>query len=123
MTGFQYESWHFRYVGYPSAYYITQNGLVLEEYIDQLHEHPVNDPLLVSTERGDYALYYVPAAYDYVTDLPVPDQQAYTLSGDNDGGFIVTVDLSHSTEDSSTEENTTDEEETVEETATPTEEN
>lgn len=33
ITGYQYESWHYRYVGIDAAYEISQNGLTLEEYI------------------------------------------------------------------------------------------
>lgn len=32
ITGFKYEPWHYRYVGYEIAKYIYQNNLVLEEY-------------------------------------------------------------------------------------------
>ncbi|MBB6446531.1 M15 family metallopeptidase [Bacillus benzoevorans] len=32
ITGYQYESWHFRYVGVESASGIYENGLTLEEY-------------------------------------------------------------------------------------------
>ncbi len=33
ITGYQYESWHFRYVGIDAAKKITQSGLTLDEYI------------------------------------------------------------------------------------------
>lgn len=32
ITGYTYESWHYRYVGVDIATYITKNGLTLEEY-------------------------------------------------------------------------------------------
>ncbi|MCR5107222.1 MAG: M15 family metallopeptidase [Lachnospiraceae bacterium] len=38
ITGITYEPWHFRYVGVESAEYITENGLVLEEYVRLLKE-------------------------------------------------------------------------------------
>jgi len=36
ITGIVYEPWHFRYVGVEAATYITENGLTLEEFIDDL---------------------------------------------------------------------------------------
>lgn len=34
-TGLDYRPWHFRYVGIPHAYYMTQNNLCLEEYVER----------------------------------------------------------------------------------------
>lgn len=93
ITGFQYESWHFRYVGYPSACYIVQTGLALEEYLALVQSHPISDPLMITTDQADYAVYYVPTSDGYLTELSVPEHHPYTISGDNDGGFIVTVAL------------------------------
>ena len=36
ITGIEYESWHFRYVGEENAKFITENDLTLEEYIELL---------------------------------------------------------------------------------------
>lgn len=36
ITGINYEPWHIRYVGKKNAEYMKENGLVLEEYVDQL---------------------------------------------------------------------------------------
>lgn len=38
ITGREYESWHFRYVGKEAASYIMKNGLTLEEYIAKIGE-------------------------------------------------------------------------------------
>lgn len=35
VTGFMFESWHFRYVGKAAAKEITQKGITLEEYVEQ----------------------------------------------------------------------------------------
>lgn len=35
ITGFSYESWHFRYVGKEAAQEITEQGITLEEYLDK----------------------------------------------------------------------------------------
>lgn len=36
ITGIEYEPWHFRYVGKEAATYIMENGLTLEEFLDDL---------------------------------------------------------------------------------------
>ena len=33
VTGIEYESWHFRYVGRDAAQFITKNDLTLEEFL------------------------------------------------------------------------------------------
>lgn len=38
-TGVDYEDWHFRYVGVESAKYMTENNLILEEYVALLKEN------------------------------------------------------------------------------------
>lgn len=38
ITGIQYESWHFRYVGKENARFITEHDLTLEEYLDLLNQ-------------------------------------------------------------------------------------
>lgn len=34
ITGIDYESWHFRYVGEEAAAYIMENGITLEEFLE-----------------------------------------------------------------------------------------
>jgi D-alanyl-D-alanine carboxypeptidase len=36
ITGIMYESWHYRYVGKQAAEYMYENGVCLEEYLEQL---------------------------------------------------------------------------------------
>ncbi len=36
ITGIEYEPWHFRYVGQEAARAITQQGITLEEYVEQI---------------------------------------------------------------------------------------
>lgn len=38
ITGFSYESWHFRYVGKEAAKLITEQGITLEEYLSGIEE-------------------------------------------------------------------------------------
>lgn len=94
----------FRYVGVAHATYIKQNNLCLEEYVALLKNNHTSTSgtdgkhLSVDTngdQKADYEIYYVPASNgaSALTSVPVPSNYAYTISGDNCGGFIVTVDL------------------------------
>ena len=38
ITGRDYESWHFRYVGKEAANYIMKNNITLEEYVEKMRE-------------------------------------------------------------------------------------
>lgn len=100
ITGIGYESWHFRYVGAPHSYVINDNSLCLEEYIEGIKQYTFeNGGLLVDKgEKGKWIVYYVPKLEAFnTTEIPVPadsEKCSYTVSGDNVGGFIVTVDVS-----------------------------
>ena len=95
ITGIQHESWHYRYVGRPHAYYIMQSGICFEEYIEELKEHDVDDPLeIVDSDGKAYQVYYVPAEMDKtMTYVPLVSDKPYTISGNNADGFIITIDL------------------------------
>ena len=94
VTGFIYEPWHFRYVGLPHSTYMTNNDLVLEEYLDKLKEYSSDSPLFIKDVNGrDWLVYYVGESGDYETEIPVPENKNYQISGDNYSGFIVTVEL------------------------------
>lgn len=88
----------FRYVGVPHATYMNRYDLCLEEYIDLLRTQYAGDRhLAVSGADGkNYEVYYVKAWDDEITTVSVPENYRYTLSGDNGGGFIVTVSLDES---------------------------
>lgn len=96
ITGIGYESWHFRYVGVPQAHFITENGLCLEEYIAGMPKYTFeNGGLLITDGSSKWITYYVPKLEAFnTTEIPVPKNCSYTVSGDNIGGFIVTVDVS-----------------------------
>ncbi len=94
----------FRYVGVAHATYMKQNNLCLEEYLELLRKNHTSTlgtdgaHLLIDTNKdgkNDFEVYYVPAGTGAIalTSVPVPTNYAYTVSGDNMGGFIVTVDL------------------------------
>jgi D-alanyl-D-alanine carboxypeptidase len=85
-----------RYVGIPHATYMAQNDLCLEEYIVLLRtSYTEQNHLSITCDDGNrYEVYYVPASAEGNTTLNVPQNYAFTVSGDNVSGFIVTVDLS-----------------------------
>ena len=94
--GVSFDRYHYRYVGYPHAYYMTANGLCLEEYLEMLEKnHSFSQSHLIF--RGDdgntYEIYYVPggSAMEQSVNVPVPSKQPYTVSGTNCSGFVVTV--------------------------------
>lgn len=105
ITGVNYDYTEaFRYVGIPHATYISQNNLCLEEYVELLknnHTSKLGDDgkhLSIDTNgdgKADYEVYYVVATTGdgQLTPVPTPKNYEYSVSGDNMGGFIVTVDL------------------------------
>lgn len=101
-TGLDYRPWHFRYVGVPHAYYMAQNNLCLEEYIDKLKTYNYNDSHLEfeNFDGKKYEIYYYPKdavnsadaetpELDF-TMLAVPSERDYTVTGNNIDGYIVT---------------------------------
>lgn len=96
ITGISHETWHFRYVGVPHAQYMYRNGYTLEEYIDILAMYPFESIQLNITDEvtgKEYSIYSVPVEQDG-TRIPIPAKgyNGYTLSGDNNGHIIVTVE-------------------------------
>ncbi len=121
-TGIDGYDYCFRYVGVAHATYIYENGLCLEEYVELLKNYTADAPLKVEIKDQDgkvtetYAVYYTAASTtEELTTVSVPkdftnktgytpankkDFDAflpaageYTVSGDNIGGFVVTVNL------------------------------
>ncbi len=93
ITKIAYENWHYRYIGKPHAFYITANGLCLEEYIDLLRGFTFDGKHLAITddEGCSWEMYFVPAGDAESTDVPVPKHFSWEISGNNVDGFIVTV--------------------------------
>ncbi|MCR4963236.1 MAG: D-alanyl-D-alanine carboxypeptidase family protein [Firmicutes bacterium] len=56
ITGYAWESWHFRYVGAPHAEYIMKHGLTLDQYVEQIRQ----SGYLTMPAANDqiYAIYY-----------------------------------------------------------------
>ena len=87
-----YES-YFRYVGVAHATYMKNKGLCLEEYIETLHTYTAKNPLKISGADGkSYEVYYV--AVEGSATVSYPTNYAYSFSGTNEGGVVVTVDCS-----------------------------
>ncbi|MBR5527866.1 MAG: M15 family metallopeptidase [Clostridia bacterium] len=92
-TGITFEPWHYRYVGVPHSYYITENSLVLEEYIELVRHYTLlGEHLKITADGKNYEVYFVPAE-EKMTSVYCPKDKNYTISGNNVDGFIVTVDL------------------------------
>lgn len=102
VTGYLYEPWHFRYVGIPHSQYIEDNDITFEEYMSLLHKHTAKNAVLMEDHDGiQWCIYYVAADESGETDVPVPVNYSFEISGDNMvndstegyGGYIVTVKL------------------------------
>lgn len=86
ITGIANEDWHFRYVGIPHATYMYENNLCLEEYLDYLRENTSEDnPLTIEYGYDSCAVYYCAES-----EIRKPAHR-YEVSGDNRGGYIITV--------------------------------
>lgn len=92
-TGIIAEGNHFRYVGVPHSAYMRENALCLEEYISYLKHHSVEDQLEILTGGKAYYVYYTQKLSDE-TQVYVPIDAPYTISGNNVDGFIVTYSVS-----------------------------
>ncbi len=94
ITGILYEYWHYRYVGIPHAEVMMNENYCMEEYITLVGQYTYSEPFYYTVETGEtYAVYTVPVSEGEATEIPVPKDAEYTVSGNNVGGFIVTVSL------------------------------
>lgn len=85
LTGISYEPWHYRYVGVVHAYYMYENGLCFEEYIDFLKQ---GNGYGINIDGEKYFVWYVTANND---EIAVPSRGDYEISRDNTGGYIITA--------------------------------
>ena len=81
----------YRYVGIPHAHLIYINNYCLEEYVEFAARFSPENPYAFNDGASEYLIYYIPASEGENTTLLVPEDYNYTISGDNIGGFIITV--------------------------------
>ncbi len=95
VTGIAYESWHYRYVGKPHAFYMVRENLCYEEYMELIRTFEFGEKHLALTddEGNSWEIYYVPADESGTTKVPVPKYVEYEVSGNNVDGFIVTCHM------------------------------
>lgn len=87
MTG---ESGLFRYVGAPHAEYMTKKHLDLEEYVSLVAGYGYETPMSFVDGGGVlWQVYTVPASSGSLTEIKLPKDSVYTISGNNKTGFIV----------------------------------
>ena len=86
LTGIGEEPWHFRYVGAPHAALMERHGLCLEEYGPFLRTGPKT--CLLSDGRRIRVSRLACPGETVEAELP---EGCCQISGDNDGGFILTV--------------------------------
>lgn len=92
LTGIAHEPWHFRYVGIPHAEAMTALGLCLEEYINLLRNYPFQGThLFLDSTAGQYEVWF-----EQGSDVHLPVEGSYTVSGNNVDGLIVTRKLTAS---------------------------
>jgi len=89
---------HFRYVGIPHAACMNINQWVLEDYLDFLQDRTSfeNRKTIKDSEGVGYEVYAVKADESGKTKVPVPaadSNWSYTITGANNGYFVVTIKL------------------------------
>ncbi len=96
VTGVSDYTYCYRYVGTAHAAYMSANNLCLEDYITLLktsHTYGKNHLSITDAAGAGYEIYYVPKTGDNTTIYVPASSRGYEISGDNDGGYIVTVKL------------------------------
>lgn len=86
ITGTSNESWHYRYVGVPHAYFMYANNLCLEEYIEWLRENTSESaPYTITCDLGTWDVYFTQS------HNPARPDGEYDVSGNNVDGYVITV--------------------------------
>ena len=106
LTGINYESWHYRYVGTPHAQIISDMNFCLEEYETYIKDYTWDTYRLLVAEDGTITTLEADSEYDGVgtqiyyvpldtkkdeTEIKIPKGWDYRISGNNMDGFIVTA--------------------------------
>ena len=88
-SGDGYESLY-RYVGIPHSIFMENHKLSLEEYLCYLKQF-TDTHLFIKCDDKEYEIFYAPSA-GAATEIRIPRDELYTISGNNNDGFIVTVE-------------------------------
>lgn len=88
ITGISCEPWHFRYVGFPHSLIMAERDLSLEEYIELLKDEK---NLFWKCGSRTVEIRYIDASEEKIEITHIPQDKPYQISGDNAGGFIVTI--------------------------------
>lgn len=83
VTGFSYEPWHIRYVGLPHSEIIQKNCITLEEYLDGIEIDCFYKYKNYIISKQDGETIKIPESY-----------KSIVISPDNQGNYIVTVEIS-----------------------------
>ena len=92
ITGIAHEPWHFRYVGYPHSEAMRAREFTLEEYTDYLKLFPYQgNHLRFEGNMREFEIFYVPVGDKEEALIEIPDNIPYQVSGNNEGGMVVTL--------------------------------
>lgn len=91
ITGIAHEPWHFRYVGAPHSAIMREMGLTLEEYHFMLQDFPYEGRPFQHIFAGSVIEIFYLAAGGEAASFEIENELPYSVSGDNMGGFIVTL--------------------------------
>ena len=81
--------YHLRYVGKLHASIMKAYDFTLSEYLQFLRGYSVTNPYYETYGDRQMQIYFVPAAAFGSTDIPVPENREYEISGNDTDGFIV----------------------------------
>lgn len=92
ITKIAHEPWHFRYVGTPHAAIMTELGLSLEEYHDFIRQYRYGDRNYIYQDKNNVVeICFLPAEIGTETSFTIEQNAAYSISGNNSDGYILTV--------------------------------
>lgn len=80
-----------RFVGIPHAAYLFSQSVTLSGYLALVKTKTQKTPLVIETGGETYEIFYLAASGKETTELTLPAESDYTVSGTNSGGFVVTV--------------------------------
>lgn len=92
LTGIGHEPWHFRFVGYPHSEIMGENGLCLEEYIQELKRYPYEEGhYSITGENEEIEIFFLPIHSAAEITIGIPENSYYQISGNNMDGVIITL--------------------------------